>query len=442
MAFERASREGTAGPRLTREGTAGPRLTREGSTGLRPTREGAAREKSLERQIRAFHWVRLLAEIPHRLVGTAGEREAAARTASWLEEIGFESVRREEMRTPPARSARLALALAVGLAGALLGGALGALAGGLAWASFRREQREDGILLSRWLPHGRGQNVVARAGSSRPRVRIVLTASLDAPRQGRVFQESWARLLGLRRVRERGPLALCEGLLAVGFGLGAAGWLGAGGALLTAAWTFAALGLAAATALALQWARAEPTTGANDNAAGVAAMLTCAEQLEAQLRHDVELFAVATTGGQAGACGLRAALAAHPEWATERTLFVHFDCLGGGRLHYLRSEGPLTRRAYPPRLLELARRIAEGGAFAEVTAADYVGETEGRVTAARSLHALTLIALDERGGPVADHGPGDVVDALDMATVVRAADFAAAILVASWRGESDPLALV
>ena len=36
--------------------------------------ENESREKNLERQIRAFHWVRLLAEIPDRIAGWEGER--------------------------------------------------------------------------------------------------------------------------------------------------------------------------------------------------------------------------------------------------------------------------------------------------------------------------------------------------------------------------------
>jgi hypothetical protein len=36
-------------------------------------------EKSLERQILAFHWVRPLAELPGRFAGSPKQREAAAR---------------------------------------------------------------------------------------------------------------------------------------------------------------------------------------------------------------------------------------------------------------------------------------------------------------------------------------------------------------------------
>ncbi|HEY5659007.1 MAG TPA: aminopeptidase, partial [Myxococcota bacterium] len=53
-----------------------------------PVRE----EKTLERQIRAFHWVRLLAELPGRVAGSPLEREAAERVESWMREIGLEEV--------------------------------------------------------------------------------------------------------------------------------------------------------------------------------------------------------------------------------------------------------------------------------------------------------------------------------------------------------------
>lgn len=413
-----------------------------GTDRIRDTPELLAREKSLDRQIRAFHWVRLLTEVGGRSAGTAGEREAAARVDAWLEEIGFDERERLSVETPAPRSASLALTLGLGLVGVLVGGWLGAAFGSVAWLSFVREERQAGIGLARFLPTVWGETVVARQGAERPRVRIVLTANLDAPRAGRVFQHRLARGFEARRRRAWNPLAWCEAGLIASFGLTLAGLLGAEGAIASASWVVVAGALAVASAIVLDWAVASPTPGANDNASGVAALLTCAEQLQAQLHDDTELFVAATSGGHARHAGMRALLAAHPEWRTERTLFVHFDRLGGGRLHYLRSERGRVETHYPPRLREIARRLAEGGAFAEITAIDFSGDTDGRVPADDHLHTLTLVALDDHGAPVADHAANDVADALDLATVVRAADFAAAVVVASWRGESDPLAVV
>ena len=123
-------------------------------------------------------------------------------------------------------------------------------------------------------------------------------------------------------------------------------------------------------------------------------------------------------------------------------MLLHFDRVGGGALHYLRSETATARTEYPPRLRELARRLAEGGAYREITQTDLVGETAARRAAARGLHALTLVSLEPGGVPRGDADAGDVPESLDMEVVVRAADFASAIVVAGWRGESDPLAIV
>jgi hypothetical protein len=178
----------------------------------------------------------------------------------------------------------------------------------------------------------------------------------------------------------------------------------------------------------------------------VAALLACAEQLHAQLRDDTELWLVAAGSGHAGARGLATLLDAHPEWQGERTLFVHFDRVGGGALHYLASEGVLARTGYPPRLRELARRLAEGGTFARVTPVDLAGATAARQLARRGCAVLALVALEQDGSPRGQRDPagagGDVAQSLDLETTVRAADFAAAVIVAAWRGEADPLAVV
>ena len=62
--------------------------------------EPARPEKSLEREIRAFHWIRLLAELSGRFAGTDQEGEAARRVESWLRELGFDEI---EFSSVPSR---------------------------------------------------------------------------------------------------------------------------------------------------------------------------------------------------------------------------------------------------------------------------------------------------------------------------------------------------
>ena len=156
-------------------------------------------EKSLERQIRAFHWVRLLAELPGRRAGSLGEREAATRAALWLDEVGADEVRIEFAPSRPQPGFAMALHLLLAALGCAVGAGVGALQAALAAASWLRERRGRSGL-SQWLPAPEVATTVGRvhARGGRARRRIVLAASLDASPAGRLFAAP-------RRWLARGP---------------------------------------------------------------------------------------------------------------------------------------------------------------------------------------------------------------------------------------------
>ena len=200
--------------------------------------------------------------------------------------------------------------------------------------------------------------------------------------------------------------------------------------------------LVLATLAAARWALASASAGAND-ASGVAALLTAAEQLAAQLPPDVELWCAATGAGHTGARGLHALLDAHPEWRADNTAFVSFASLGGGALHYARaarvnSRAPTT----PTSLQELARRIAASGTYGAVSPAELAFDTAGRLAVQRGPHVLSLVALEENGLPRGFSARGDDPAHLDTELVIRAADFGCCVLSAYLRGDAEPLAYV
>lgn len=218
--------------------------------------------------------------------------------------------------------------------------------------------------------------------------------------------------------------------------------LGADAGILSLGGWLVALLLAGGALAALQWGQAPPSPGANDNASAVAAMLTCAEQLLAQLPEDVELWVIGTGAEEVGCCGMTAFVDAHPDWPVDRTFFVNFECVGGGSLHYIRSEGTLDKTSYPPLLVELARRVAASGVFGELTPADLMAATDGAVAARVGYPTLSLISLEADGVPRNYHRLDDVPESLDMPTVIRAADFGAAVARAAWSGEAGPIAIL
>jgi Zn-dependent M28 family amino/carboxypeptidase len=153
----------------------------------------------------------------------------------------------------------------------------------------------------------------------------------------------------------------------------------------------------------------------------------------------VELQLVGTGAEEVGCCGMRGFVDSHTDWSPESTYFVNFECMGGGLLHFIRSEGVFDKVHFPPMLLDLARRVAASGSFGQVTPTDLLASTDGHVPAERGYPSLSLISLDPNGVPRNYHRIEDTVDGIDAATVVRAADFAAAVTIAALQGEADPI---
>lgn len=393
-----------------------------------PRRVVREREKSLDRQIRAFQWVRVLWGLGGRVAGSSGERAAAERVVAWLEELGFEDVDAIPAPGAPRPAAAAALHLGAGALGCALGGWLGAALATAAAVSSHLEISRGRPRLSRLLPAPGTCSAVGRAGARRPRQRVVLHARLDVSTASRLGGDGPARAV-------RRPHLLASLLLPVAAGLAAADALGADAWLLGALRVVACALLALGAAGMLQWLLGPPRAGAND-ASGVAALLTCAEQLQARLPEDAELWVVAGGGGRVGATGLRAFCAEHPEWPRETTLLLDFESVGAGELHWLSGAGG------PPLLVELARRVAAAGAFGSIGAADPIHPPASRIAAELGFPALTLASLGPDGAPVGPSGAADAPESLDLPGVIRAADFGAAVVRAALRGEAGPIAIV
>ena len=221
------------------------------------------REKSLERQMRAFHWVRLLAELPGRLAGSREEREAADRVEAWLREIGIEEVSSQPVRGRPRPLWVAGLHLGSERSLARWGARWVSSIAGVTAYSFSRELRARESLFSRWLPAARSLNVIGRAGSNAPSQRVVLVRSagrpaarLDLFRISRGLERP-ARRSGYQASRPaRGPAAVAEVLLWSAAAAVVARWLGASGFLLAAATMSIGIALAAGALVSLRQARA------------------------------------------------------------------------------------------------------------------------------------------------------------------------------------------
>jgi hypothetical protein len=401
-------------------------------------------EKNLERQIRAFHWIRLLSELSGRHAGTDQEGEAARRVEMWLRDLGLEEVSLASVPSRPRQGTLLAAHAGVAALGCALGGVAGFALALLAALSFPREMSGGAAWLTRWLPVRDSVNVVGRVGARKPRRRVVLLASLDAGQASALFSgrlREWisgARADGM----PRGAFSLPMHALLAAAAVTAATALGADGVLALVARVSLGVSLGVLALLGVRWARDTSSSGANDDASGVAAMLTAVEQLAAQLPPDVELWCAAAGAGRAGGQGVRALLDAHPEWKGDHTAFVGFDAVGGGALHWARSDGALARAAHAPLLGELARRVAASGAYGDVSPFDLAFETCAHEVARRGAQGLALVGLQPDRLPLHWRSADDEPKHVDTETVIRAADFGCCVLSAYLRGDAEPLAYV
>lgn len=399
-----------------------------------------------EREGRAREWIRILSELPARFAGTGGERAAAERIAEWMRSLGARDV--ALVPTPGAPRAGIVVGLHVGLGafGCYWGGLFGFLLTALAAWSFRSEYRLRRPILSRLPPAADSVNVVGRIGNPSPARRVVISAHIDTAQAGWIFRRDLADLFaGLARAARHpdqpppGPLFLPEALLVAAALIALGAWFGAHGFLFGLAKVVVILVLALTCVLTLQWAQSPPTPGANDNASAVAAMLTCGERLARDLPDDVEIWMVGTGAEEVGCIGIEGFIDRHREWPRDRTYFVNFECVGGGALHYIRSEGLLHKQSFPPMMVDLARRVAASGAFGDVTPTDLLANTDGHVPAHHDYPALSVISLEANGVPRNYHRLEDTVDGIDTAVVIRAADFAAAVASAALSGKGGPI---
>lgn len=397
-------------------------------------------QSSAGREQRVRDWIRALTDLPDRFAGTPVERAAAERIGGWMRTLAARDVALEPAPSAPRAGFVLALHTGLALLGLWIGGFLGVLLTGVALWSFRSELRHGRPQLARLLPSSASVNVCGRLGATSPRRRVVLSAHIDSAQAGLLFAPSMADRFASLASKLRpggapptGPLAFPEALVIAAFVLAVASWMGAHGFLMGLLRFVVEIGLLVNAGLTLQWAWSPPTPGANDNASAVAAMLTCAERLAPELPDDVELWMVGTGAEEVGLCGMHGFVDDHAAWASETTYYVNFECVGGGTLHYIRSEGLLAKTHFPPALNEIARTVAASGEFGAVTPTDLLAATDGNVPAARGYPTLSLISLEANGVPRNYHRLDDTVDAIDTAMVVRAADFGAAVVVAALR---------
>ena len=279
--------------------------------------------------------------------------------------------------------------------------------------------------VTRILPQHPSQNVIGRIMPTITASRhVVVTAHLDSARTAIMWHP---RVVGLFR-----PLLL----------LGIIAMIAITGLSITAIF-IAALWLRLITWIACIYIaiilfllvdrelRGLITPGANDNASGVAVLLSLANSFVTHpLSIDTDIWLVATGSEEAGTVGMLRFLQRHgKELPKETTTFINIDNVGAGAVTYTTAEGLLLPLKTDTVLTEAAMSFAQNYPEYHVEGHGYHAlTTDAIIPLSKGRRAISIMAFDKRGRIPNWHWHTDTIDNINPATITIARDLAASMI--------------
>jgi len=367
-----------------------------------------------------------LSALPHRCSTTANERRAGEYLRQKMEDLGID-VQLSPFVAPTTFSwiyfilyFGFILSAVVGAYLSILGFIIAVMFAVL----FYGEQTTRFSPLSQWVPEGLSHNVIGRIPApDRVKNTLVLVAHYDT---------SKASLLFHPRLTPRLRRSYLVSLVMIGLII-----VGSAGRIIAPAgvdrvinWALVVPGLYLAVlclGMIERELRRAFVNGAADNASGVAVALELAKRIQGQGGlPGWEVVVLLTGSEETGLGGMKSFLAeAEKRLSRETTVFMNFDNLGGGRLHYLQGEGMLFGLPSDPELLKIADGLVKsdprfGGVgsrpFNALTLDTLVPRTQG-------YRVFSLMGLTEAGVPYPWHWYNDTLENLDRALTQLAAEF-------------------
>jgi len=391
-----------------------------------PGRTAADEEKAALREV-----VSTLAAIPDRGSARPGEQVAAEWLAERFRELGCDA-RVETERAHGTYWWPLGLPSAAGLAAgaAALAGARwrAALVAGAAAATIGGEVTSRVRWLRRVLPQRHCWNVVAETGDRSAKRTVVVLAHHDAPRTGRLFDQSAQRWAHERfpevmdRVKTAPPLVWP---LVAGPALVAAG-------ALTRRRSLTALGTglsALATAIFADVARSPVSPGANDNLSGVAGLIRLAAALQQNPVPGIRVLLVSCGAEESMQEGILAFGARHfGALPTESTHVINLETIGSPHLILLEGEGPLAMQDYQELFKDLVAEVAADERIPLWRGLRARTTTDSLITNRAGYPTATLVSVNDYKALSHYHLMSDTPDNLDYATVASATRLAEAVI--------------
>jgi Zn-dependent M28 family amino/carboxypeptidase len=350
-----------------------------------------------------------------------GEREAAELIAAELRETGARvAVETERVHGTYWWPIGIPCAAAAA-AGLSRSRAAAVVTGALAAASTAEDVRVGPRLLRRVLPQRDTTNVIAEFGDPAAKDVVLVTAHHDSAHAGLVFHPELARAPGRRfpKLYEKqkttpptmwGSVA-GPALVALGAATGSR-WTKRLGVALSAGYAaaMADIGLRAVT------------PGANDNATGVAALLSLAHRLADSPPARTRVILVSAGSEESFMEGMvRYAERHYAELPRERTKVICLDTVGSPKLLMLLGEGMLGIRDYSKPFHSFLMGCAGELGLDIYGDLRFRNATDGLVALKAGFEAAMIGSADEFRIPTNYHWPTDTADRVHYSTVADAA---------------------
>jgi Peptidase family M28 len=374
-----------------------------------------------------------------RLAGTDAERRAANRVAERLREQG-RRVEVESTYVHPQIGLILAAHCLLGIAGSIVGVAspeVGFACVLVAATSLYLDLNTRFYILRRLFFRRASQNVVARAPASKADARLLLCAHVDTARTGIIYKPGrLQRIVRLGRALrlELTPPRLIFWSLAVLIPVLGVQAAGVDSRLLSLLQLLPTLVLLIAVFGLVELELSDVVPGANDNASGVATVLSLAEELDRKRPRNLDVWVVITGGEECLFEGMRSFLRRHRKDLDPKTTWiVNVDSVGRGDVRYATSEGLAVGYSYSSRLTQIFEAIAEADQEAErryrASGISHGFATDALAARVRKLRATTITCVEPGAVvPANYHLPTDTPAAIDPKAVERAHDFTLAAI--------------
>ncbi len=378
--------------------------------------------------------IRKLCSFENRLAGSDAERRAAHWLASRLRDGG----RRAEIEPTyvhPQYGLVHAAHCALGFGASLLAIAQPAIGFAIVLAtavSMYLDLNYRMYLVRRLFFRRASQNVVAPGKHSEAPARVLLCAHYDAARTGAAFNPRrvarGARFAARLRVPV-GPFRILFWSLAILLPILGARMAGLDSALISLLQLPPTLVLLVGIFLLTDIALSGVVPGANDNASGVATVLSLAEELDADPPANLDVWVLLTGGEECLQEGMRSFVRAHrASLDRQTTYFVNVDTVGHGTVRFEAGAGWVITYRLDRRLVELCAAIATADRQdsdryqARPLVHGIAGDSMPPSVAGFPATAITC--LNDLNYVPGYHTPNDTPDRVDAAALDRAHGFA------------------